>query len=74
MAIGGHNLGRVGILVNKEKHPGSFDIAHIKDAAGHAFATRLANVFIIGKGTKAAVSLPRDKGVRRSILVCYPRF
>lgn len=28
---------------------------------------RLNNVFIIGKGTKAYVSLPRDKGVKLSI-------
>jgi len=68
MAIGGHNLGRVGVIVNKEKHPGSFDIVHIKDAVGHSFATRLSNVFVIGKGTKSAVSLPKGKGVRKSIL------
>jgi small subunit ribosomal protein S4e len=68
MAIGGHNIGRVGVIVNRERHPGSFDIVHIKDAVGHSFATRLTNVFVIGKGTKAAVSLPRDKGVKKTIL------
>jgi len=68
MITGGRNLGRVGVVVSKEKHPGSFDIVHIKDASGQAFATRLANVFIIGKGTKSLVSLPRSKGIKKSIL------
>ncbi|KAH1001758.1 hypothetical protein HUJ04_005730 [Dendroctonus ponderosae] len=64
---GGRNLGRVGTVVNRERHPGSFDIVHIKDANEHVFATRLNNVFIIGKGSKAFVSLPRGKGVKLSI-------
>ncbi|KAG8037326.1 hypothetical protein G9C98_005536, partial [Cotesia typhae] len=67
MITGGRNLGRVGTVVNRERHPGSFDICHIKDAQGHTFATRLNNVFIIGKGTKAYVSLPRGKGIKLSI-------
>ncbi|MFH4977613.1 hypothetical protein AB6A40_004322 [Gnathostoma spinigerum] len=68
MIVGGRNVGRVGVVGHREKHPGSFDIVHIKDAAGHAFATRMSNVFIIGKGTKALVSLPGvTKGVRMSI-------
>ncbi|XP_065585031.1 small ribosomal subunit protein eS4 [Artemia franciscana] len=67
MITGGRNLGRVGTIVSRERHPGSFDIVHIKDALGHTFATRLNNVFIIGKGTKPYVSLPRDKGIKLSI-------
>lgn len=67
MITGGRNLGRVGTVVNRERHPGSFDIVHIKDATGHVFATRLHNVFIIGKGTKTYVSLPKGKGVKLSI-------
>ena len=67
MVTGGRNLGRVGIITNREKHHGSFDIIHIKDSLGHTFATRLSNVFIIGKGTKAMVSLPRQKGLRLTI-------
>jgi len=72
MVTAGRNLGRVGVLVSKEKHPGSFDIVHVRDAAGNDFATRLGNVFVIGKSegktTKALVSLPRDKGIKKSIL------
>jgi len=68
MITGGRNLGRVGVLVSKERHPGSFDIVHVKDAAGNQFATRLTNIFIIGKGNKSWVSLPKDKGIKKSIL------
>merc|ERR1712168_100575 len=64
---GGHNLGRVGTITQRERHPGSFDIVHIKDALGHTFATRLSYVFVIGKGNKPWISLPRGKGVKLSI-------
>jgi len=68
MITGGRNLGRVGVIVSKEKHPGSFDIVHIRDAAGQQFATRITNVFVIGKGTKSFVSLPSRKGIKKSVL------
>jgi small subunit ribosomal protein S4e len=68
MATGGHNAGRVGVIVHKEKHRGGHDIVHVKDAAGHTFATRVANVFVIGRGDKPLVSLPKGKGIRKSIL------
>ncbi|KAF0299513.1 40S ribosomal protein S4 [Amphibalanus amphitrite] len=67
MITGGRNLGRVGTIIHRERHPGSFDIVHVKDTAGHKFATRLHNVFVIGKGTRAYVSLPKGKGVKLSI-------
>merc|ERR1712090_56593 len=67
MVTGGANTGRVGTLVSKEKHPGSFDICHIKDSQGHLFATRLAYVFVIGKGNKPFISLPKGKGIKLSI-------
>lgn len=40
MVTGGHNLGRVGTITSRERHPGSFDIVHVKDSQGHSFATR----------------------------------
>lgn len=67
MITGGHNLGRVGVITSRERHPGSFDIVHVKDAAGNSFATRLSYVFLIGKNNKPWVSLPADKGVRKTI-------
>ncbi|CAA6672106.1 unnamed protein product [Spirodela intermedia] len=68
MVTGGRNTGRVGLIKNREKHKGSFETVHIQDAAGHEFATRLGNVFTIGKGSKAWVSLPKGKGIKQSII------
>jgi small subunit ribosomal protein S4e len=69
MVTGGHNVGRVGVLAHREKHPGSFEIVHIKDALGHTFATRIANVFAIGrKGEDPIISLPRGKGIKLDIV------
>lgn len=68
MITGGHNIGRVGIIQSREKHPGSHEIVRVRDAAGHDFATRKTNVFIIGKGSEASVSLPKQKGLRKSII------
>jgi len=64
----GANMGRIGVLVHTDKHPGSFDIVHLRDRRGATFATRLHNVFVIGEGKKAWISLPRDKGVKISII------
>uniref|UniRef100_A0A182KEL9 Small ribosomal subunit protein eS4 n=1 Tax=Anopheles christyi TaxID=43041 RepID=A0A182KEL9_9DIPT len=67
MITGGRNLGRCGTVILREKHPGSFEIVHVKDTTGHVFATRLSNVFIIGKSTKAYISLPKGQGVKLTI-------
>lgn len=68
MITQGRNTGRVGTIASVEKHAGSFDIVYIKDSAGHLFATRLPNVFIIGKENRPWVSLPKGKGIKLSIL------
>jgi len=68
MITKGANTGRIGTVVSKEKHPGSFDIVHLKDKRDHPFATRLSNVFIIGDGDKPTISIPRNKGISLSIL------
>ena len=68
MIIGGNNIGRVGVLQHIEKHPSSFDIAHVKDANGHAFATRVSNVFVIGEGKKSVISLLPQKGLKLSLI------
>lgn len=66
MIIGGNNIGRVGIMEHREKHPGSFEIVHLKDSEGHKFATRLQNVMVIGEGDKPWVSLPKGRGIKLS--------
>merc|ERR1712194_513567 len=67
MVTQGANKGRVGILTSREKHHGGFEISHLKDRKGNAFATRSGNVFVIGDA-KAWVSLPRAKGIKLTIL------
>jgi small subunit ribosomal protein S4e len=68
----GANVGRVGVVQKKDRHPGSFDIIHLRDKEGAEFATRIANVFVIGvateKGTQEWISLPKAKGIKKSIL------
>ena len=68
MINGGKNTGRVGIIVSREKHQGSFDIVHLKDSNNKEFATRLANVFVIGSGNRPLISLPKRKGLKKTIL------
>jgi len=66
---GGRNLGRIGVVENKEKHIGGFDIVHLKDAIGNTFATRASNVFVLGKTqTQSLVTLPRQKGIKLTII------
>ena len=62
----GRNCGRVGTLMSRDKHPGSFDIVHIKDATGATFATRMDNVFVIGTDSPI-ISLPKMKGIKKDI-------
>lgn len=67
MITGGRNLGRVGVIVHTEHHPGGFDIVHVKDALENEFVTRLSNVFVIGEGSIPHISLPKGKGIKLSI-------
>ncbi len=68
MITKGRNTGRVGTILHVEKHPGSFDIVSVRDAAGHSFSTRQENVFLIGTGENPLVTLPKGKGIKLSIL------
>ncbi|EPY52214.1 40S ribosomal protein S4 [Schizosaccharomyces cryophilus OY26] len=67
MVTGGRNMGRVGTIIHREHHLGSFEIIHVKDALDREFATRLSNVFVIGETNKSWISLPKGKGVKLSI-------
>jgi len=68
MITRGANIGRVGEIVARDKHPGSFEIVHLKDKRGNEFATRVANVFVIGEGKTPAISLPKGKGLKYTII------
>lgn len=68
MITRGANVGRVGEIISIEKHPGSNEIVHLRDKKGNNFATRVENVFVIGQGKDAAVSLPKRKGIQLSIM------
>jgi len=68
MVTAGRNTGRVGILKEIEKHPGSHHTVYVEDLAGRSFATRQENVFAIGVGKKALVGLPRGAGVKLGIV------
>lgn len=68
MITKGHNCGRVGTLMHIEKHEGSFSIVTVKDSKGQTFATRLGNVFVIGSGQKPSITLPKGRGIKKSIL------
>jgi len=62
--ICGANQGRIGLIIQIEHHAGSHDIVRLKDTTGNVFATRAKNVFVIGKGSKSYISLPKGKGVK----------
>jgi small subunit ribosomal protein S4e len=67
MISGGNNIGRVGTITHREKHPGSFEIVHLKDKEGHSFATRLQNVTVIGKD-RPFVSLVKGDGIKLNVI------
>lgn len=69
MIVGGSNRGLVGEIVSIERHPGAFDIARLKDAAGNEFATRNANVFVIGNSFDSVpVTMPKLRGHRINVV------
>merc|ERR550539_2271164 len=68
MIIKGRNTGRVGNIRKIEKHPGAHNIAHIRDAKGNEFATRMNNIFVIGGHDETAVTLPQGDGLKLTIL------
>jgi small subunit ribosomal protein S4e len=68
MIIGGVNTGRVGHIVHLEKIDGASDIVHVRDTKGHTFATRIHYAFVIGKGKKSLVKLPKGDGIKMSII------
>ena len=58
---GGSNIGKIGLVINREKHYGRDETVKIRDGSHNEFSTKLDNVFVIGKGKKAFISLPKIK-------------
>merc|ERR1712008_208072 len=53
MVTGGRNTGRVGTIMHRERHPGSFDIVHVKDSIGHTFAALTNHENVAHAGSKS---------------------
>lgn len=68
MVTAGRSEGRVGKIITHEHHDGSVDMVSLKDARGEVFSTKAENVFIIGSDNKALISLPKEKGIKKSVL------
>jgi small subunit ribosomal protein S4e len=75
MVTKGRNCGRIGTLTGRDAHPGSFDVVHVRDAEGQEFATRLSNIFVIGKNgaEEAMISLPRGRGIKKDLFASRAR-
>lgn len=58
----------------QRRHPGSFDIVSVKDGAGHVFATRLQNIFSMGHGTRAMVSMRITSRWIESLFLAVKKF
>merc|ERR1712080_27320 len=59
-----HDTVQVDIATGKVQDTIKFDTQSVH---GHVFATRLGYIFVIGKGNKPYISLPKGKGVKLSI-------
>merc|ERR1712066_537697 len=68
LVTGGANRGRVGTIVNRTRLQGAFDMIAVKDKTGHSFNTRIDNCFVIGEKEKSQITLPRDMGIKKTII------
>ncbi|KAB0351376.1 hypothetical protein FD754_016233 [Muntiacus muntjak] len=50
---------RIGGIITLERHPGSFDVVHVKDTNGNCFTTWLSNIFVTG--INLTIAEERDK-------------
>jgi small subunit ribosomal protein S4e len=68
LVTGGANRGRVGIINNRTRLQGAFDMINIRDANGNSFNTRIDNCFVIGEKDKSIITLPRGAGLKSNII------
>ncbi|EHB11431.1 40S ribosomal protein S4 [Heterocephalus glaber] len=61
MVTGGANLGKIGVITNRKRHPGSFDVAHVKDANDNRFATQLSHILLLAKAINHGFLFPEER-------------
>ena len=57
MITGGANMGRVGEVVARERHPGSFDVVHVKDATGLVMHEHTGAFLLLYSGQPPSLTL-----------------
>ncbi|KAI5180694.1 small subunit ribosomal protein S4e [Nematocida sp. AWRm80] len=67
-ALRGKNIGCVGIIKEIKKHVGGFEMVTLQDQDGRTFLTRASNIIAIGSNGESMITLPKEKGVRISLM------
>ena len=63
MVTKGGNLGKIGVITNRDRTPGSLDMVCMKDAKGNSFFTWLSKK-LLAKATNHRQLFPLKKGIR----------
>ncbi|KAK2082968.1 40S ribosomal protein S4, X isoform [Saguinus oedipus] len=58
MVIGGASLGRIGVITNSERHPGPFDVVHVKDANGNSLPPDFPTLLLLARATNHGFLFP----------------
>mmetsp|Transcript_39146 Transcript_39146/g.76532 ORF Transcript_39146/g.76532 Transcript_39146/m.76532 type:complete len:157 (+) Transcript_39146:318-788(+) len=58
---GGPSVGRIGIVLQQGKNFMEEEMIKLKDATGVEFSSKISFIFVIGKGRKSFISLPKNK-------------
>lgn len=61
MVSGGANLGRIGVITNRERHPGSFDMVYVNESCQCQQLCHSVNISVICKGNKPQILFPKEK-------------
>lgn len=62
--MGGPNVGRIGIVLQQEKNFNQEEMIKLRDGEGSDFSAKITFVFVIGKGKRSFISLPKGRGIR----------
>lgn len=64
----GYSKGRVGVINEIIRHDAAFNIIRLVDKNEQEFATRSANVLVLGEGADPAITLYKGEGIKRNII------